>query len=360
MTKFIQLHALTVYAPSNLNRDDTGRPKTAKFGGAERLRISSQALKRAIRTSANFRERLAGNLGERTQRLGDLIHTHLKNKGIEDAKALEITRAVAGAFGKIEDAKDKPQTYIKQLAFISPEEKIAAFDLADRMVSEGAGSVKKEDLAGKLLRRSDTAADIAMFGRMLADNPDYNWEAAVQVAHAITTHKVVVEDDFYTAVDDLKKPEEDAGAGFIGELGFGSGVFYLYACIDRELLVKNLSGDAALGQKAIEAFVEGFAKARPNGKQNSFAAFACANYLRVEKGAQQPRSLAAAFFKPVLGEDLLDESVAALHGKNGKPGLIEAMNAVYGDCYDAHYEMRCLPGKPYEGTLAHAIKFASE
>src|SRR5271157_5934610 len=140
MTRFIQLHALTVYAPSNLNRDDTGRPKTAKFGGAERLRISSQALKRAIRTSANFRERLAGNLGERTQRLGDVINAHLKKSGVEDAKALEITRIVAGVFGKIED-KDKPQTYIKQLAFISPEERIAALDLADRLVAEGADSV---------------------------------------------------------------------------------------------------------------------------------------------------------------------------------------------------------------------------
>lgn len=149
-----------------------------------------------------------------------------------------------------------------------------------------------------MLVHADTAADIAMFGRMLASVPKYNREAAVQVAHAITTHKVVVEDDYYTAVDDLKTSVEDAGAGFIGELGFGSGVFYLYACIDRELLLKNLGGDAALARKAIEAFVEGFAKARPSGKQNSFAALALANYLRVEKGSQQPRSLAAAFFKP--------------------------------------------------------------
>ena len=357
MTKFIQLHALTVYAPSNLNRDDTGRPKTAKFGSAERLRISSQAFKRAIRTSANFRERLAGNLGERTQRLGDLLSAHLKKSGVEDAKALEITRIVAGVFGKIEDAKDKPQTYIKQLAFISPEERIAALDLVDKLAAEGTDAVKKDELVGKLLRRADTATDIAMFGRMLADNPDYNREAAVQVAHAITTHKVVVEDDFYTAVDDLKKPAEDAGAGFIGELGFGSGVFYLYACIDRELLVKNLGGDAALARKAIEAFVEGFATARPTGKQNSFAAHARASYVRVEKGSEQPRSLAAAFFKPVWGEDLLNASVAVLEGKEG---LIEQMNAVYGPCYDEAYEMRCLPGKPYQGTLAHAVKFASE
>ena len=355
MTKFIQLHALTVYAPSNLNRDDTGRPKTAKFGGAERLRISSQALKRAIRTSVNFRERLAGNLGERTQRFGEFVSAHLQKRGVEDAKALEVARTVASVFGKIEDAKDK--TYIKQLAFISPEEKSAAFDLADKLVADGAGSMKKDELAGKILRRADTAADIAMFGRMLADNPDYNREAAVQVAHAITTHKVLIEDDFYTAVDDLKKAAEDAGAGFIGELGFSSGVFYLYACIDRELLVKNLGGDSVLGSKGIEAFVEGFATARPSGKQNSFAAHARASYLRVEKGSQQPRSLTAGFFKPVWGEDLLNASLAVLEGTEG---LIGQMNAVYGACYDEAYEMRCLPGKPSAGTLAHAIKFASE
>jgi CRISPR system Cascade subunit CasC len=366
MTKFIQLHALTVYAPSNLNRDDTGRPKTAKFGGAERLRISSQALKRAIRTSANFRDRLAGNLGERTQRLGDFISAHLRKGGVDDAKALEIARLVAGAFGKIEDAKDKPQTYIKQLAFVSPEERIAAFELADKLVAEGADAVKdvkSSDLAAKLLRRADTAADIAMFGRMLADNPDYNREAAVQVAHAITTHRVVVEDDYYTAVDDLKTSAEDAGAGFIGELGFGSGVFYLYACIDRELLLKNLGGDPALARKAIEAFVEGFAKARPSGKQNSFAALALANYLRVEKGSQQPRSLAAAFFKPIWGDDLLAKSVEALEGDDRKGGLIAQMNGVYGALFDDARTLRAIPGRPWDhahdATLEQIVAFAA-
>ncbi len=359
MTQFIQLHALTVYAPSNLNRDDTGRPKTAKFGGAERLRISSQALKRAIRTSANFAERLKGNLGERTQRLGEAVLKHLQGKGIDDAKALEIARSVAGAFGKIEDAKDKPQTYLKQLAFISPEERSAALDLADEMANGGVNSQKPADIAAQLLRRADTAADIAMFGRMLADYPDYNREAAVQVAHAITTHKVEVEDDFYTAVDDLKTRAEDAGAGFIGELGFGSGVFYLYACIGRDQLVRNLGGDTGLANKAIEAFVEGFATASPSGKQNSFAAHGRANYLRVEKGSQQPRSLAAAFFKPVWGEDLLNGSLAALEGKDGKPGLIEQMNAAYGKCFDQDYEMRCLPGADLKGSLAGAIAFAA-
>jgi CRISPR system Cascade subunit CasC len=364
MTRFIQLHALKVYAPSNLNRDDTGRPKTAKFGGVERLRISSQALKRAIRTSANFRERLSGNLGDRTQRLGELVQGHLRSKGLDEARAMEITRLVAGAFGKIEDPNDKNPTYIKQLAFISLEEKDAALALADKLAANGVNGEKSSELAPQMLRRADTAADIALFGRMLADNPDYNREAAVQVAHAITTHRVEVEDDFYTAVDDLKKSSEDAGAGFIGELGFGSGLFYLYACIDRDQLERNLGGDAALSNKAIEAFTEGFACASPSGKQSSFAAHSRACYLRVEKGPQQPRSLAAAFFKPVRDDrdnDLLNESLKRLHG-NGpadESGLIAQMDLAYGACFEKECEMRCVPGLPLKGSLAEAIAFAS-
>lgn len=356
MTRFIQLHALTVYAPSNLNRDDTGRPKTAKFGGAERLRISSQSLKRAIRKSANFEKRLTGNLGARTQRLGEVVRKHLIEKKLPEAKAEEVAKLVASAYGKL-DTKAKNPTFIAQLAFISPEERQLAIEVADRLTSEEKLPEKIDNFIPDLLRRADTAADIAMFGRMLADNPDYNREAAVQVAHAITTHKVEVEDDFYTAVDDLKKRSEDAGAGFIGELGFGSGVFYLYACIDRDQLERNLGGDAGLARKAIEAFVEGFASASPSGKQNSFAAHGRANYLRVEKGSQQPRSLAAAFFKPVRGENLLHDSVKALDGGDG---LIAQMSAAYGNCFDSDYEMRCIPGEPLQGSLSAAVAFAAE
>ena len=100
MTRFIQIHALTVYAPSNLNRDDTGRPKTAKFGGVERLRISSQALKRAIRTSEAFKARVKAHHGQRTQRLGEELHTHLVSKGLPADKAKEGARAIAAIFGK--------------------------------------------------------------------------------------------------------------------------------------------------------------------------------------------------------------------------------------------------------------------
>jgi CRISPR system Cascade subunit CasC len=357
MARFLQIHALTVYAPSNLNRDDTGRPKTAKFGGVERLRIASQALKRAIRTSDAFRARVGAHHGQRTQRLGEELHKYLlEKKQLPPDKAKEGARRIAGIFGKIKPENDDNPVHIEQLAFVSPEERKAAFAIADKLA---ASEKLPENLVGEVLRKTDTATDIAMFGRMLADNPDYNREAAVQVAHAITTHRVDVEDDYYTAVDDLKKPSEDAGAGFIGELGFGSGIFYLYACVDRDLLETNLRGDEKLAATAIEAFVEGLATSSPTGKQASFASRSRASYLRIEKGNQQPRSLSAAFFKPVHGEDLLAASIARIEGNgtSGQLGLAEAMNKAYGPCFDAHYVMNVAVGK---GTLAEAIAFATK
>lgn len=349
MSRFIQIHALTVYAPSNLNRDDTGRPKTAKFGGVERLRISSQALKRAIRTSDAFNNRVEHHRGMRTQRLGEVVRAHLVEKGVAADKAVDGARSIAAVFGKIKDVKDKNSTYIEQLAFVSPEERSAALALADRIVAGEKLPEKVEDLVPLILRRSDTATDVAMFGRMLADNPDFNREAAVQIAHAITTHRVEVEDDFYTAVDDLKKPSEDAGAGFIGELGFGSGVFYIYACVDRDLLESNLGGDKQLAAISIAALLEALSTSSPSGKQATFASRARASYLRVEKGAQQPRSLAAAFLKPVKGDDLLASSIEDMEK------MAQNMDKVYGPCADTHRVMNALTG---EGSLAELIEFA--
>lgn len=313
MSRFLQLHLLTFFPPANLNRDDTGRPKTAVVGGATRLRLSSQALKRAWRTSDAFAAALAGHMGQRTQRMGEVILAHLRAGGMEDAKAISAARDIAGVFGKVKDAKDPNSARTEQLAFISPEERKAALALADRAL---AGE-KIDAKAAGLLRSSDTAADIALFGRMLADNPSYNREAAAQVAHAITTHKVTVEDDYYTAVDDLKTPAEDAGAGFLGEAAFGSGVFYLYLCVDRTLLIRNLGGDTVLAGTALGALAQAAATVAPSGKQNSFAAFGRAGYILGERGDQQPRTLAGAFANPVTGDNLMADSIRALRAFRG-------------------------------------------
>jgi CRISPR system Cascade subunit CasC len=344
MSRFLQLHLLTFYPPSNLNRDDLNRPKTATVGGVPRLRISSQSLKRAWRTSTVFGDRLDGHRGERTQRLGEVIERHLAERQIPAERATQIARDVAGHFGKLKPEKDRSPTRTEQLAFISAEERANALSAAERIATGG-----EKPGIDDLLRRFDTAADIAMFGRMLADNPDYNREAAVQVAHAITTHKVTVEDDFYTAVDDLKTLEEDAGAGFVGELGFGSGIFYLYACVDTALLVRNLGGQKALAATACSALAEAAATISPKGKQPSFAARARAHYVLAERGDSQPRTLAGAFVRPVAGDDLVHASTEALRDWRKK------LDGAYGKV-SAEKEMDVAAGT---GTLADIVAFAA-
>jgi len=345
MTTFVQLHLLTAYPPSNLNRDDTGKPKTAQFGGTDRLRISSQALKRAWRTSKVFADALEGNMGQRTQRLGEEVERHLRAQGLAEHRAREIALKVGARFGKLKPEKDKNPARIEQLAFISPEERAAAVSLAERAAAGEDVDVEGADL----LREADGAVDIAMFGRMLAADPAFNREAAVQVAHAITTHRTIVEDDYYTAVDDLKRPSEDAGAGFVGEAGFGAGLFYLYLCIDRDLLVRNLGGDAGLAASGLAALVEAAATVAPRGKQASFASRARASYILAERGNTTPRTLAAAFLKPVRGEDVLDGSIRALEDKRAR------FAAAYGDDLP-HAVMNAEAG---HGTLAEIIAFAN-
>lgn len=354
MSRFLQLHYLTVYPPSNPNRDDTGRPKHAVYGGAHRLRLSSQAIKRAVRQSPALQDRLQGHLGERTQRLGEVVTADLVNAGIAEEQALDIAKKVAVVFGKIDEAKAKTgMVRTRQLAFISPDEKATALEMA-HAIAKGDDKIKEADLKKLILRTADGAADIAMFGRMLADEPDFNRDAAVQIAHAITTHAAAVEDDYYTAVDDLKTPAEDSGAGFVGEAGFGSGVYYVYANVNRDLLVQNLDGDTDLARAAIEALVEGLATSTPSGKRNSFAHHARAGYILAERGDQQPRSLASAFLKPVTPgphHDLMAESVAALKLARDR------LDRAYGDCADAREEMDCVAGT---GTLAEVSAFAAK
>ncbi|MCY4399238.1 MAG: type I-E CRISPR-associated protein Cas7/Cse4/CasC [Gemmatimonadetes bacterium] len=349
MADYLQLHFLTAYGPSNLNRDDTGRPKSVVFGGVPRLRVSSQSLKRAWRTSSVFRDQLEGHLAERTQRLGQVIFDRLVERDIAEEDALKKARAVAEVFGKLKEQKDRHPTFIEQLAFISPEERQRAIRFADEAAVGGSDAPRPENI----LLRSDGAADIAMFGRMLASKPDYNREAAVQVAHAITTHRAIAEDDYYVAVDDLKARGEDAGAGFLSVQEFGTGLFYGYVCVDRGLLKNNLGGDQAaeaVAKASVAALIEAAATVAPRGKQASFASRARASYVLGEKGTAQPRSLAAAFLRPVSGHDQAVDSIDALRS------FRDRLDAAYGACADSQYEVDCESG---EGTLRELIRFAT-
>lgn len=354
MSRFLQLHVLTAYPPSNPNRDDLGRPKTATIGGHMRQRISSQAIKRALRTSDAVQRALEGHLGTRTQRIGEIVEQHLLERGTDPDAALDTARQVTTAFGKIEDRKDaqgREQAHTRQLAFISPDERTLAIELAEK-VAAGEPLPKDKDLAKTVLLNADGAVDIAMFGRMLADAPDYNRDAAVQVAHAFTTNAVDIEDDYYTAVDDLKTRAGDAGAGFVGEAGFGSGVYYLYVCVDRSLLVRNLGGDTALAGRGLDALVRAIATASPSGKRNSFANHVRPELILAERGDAQPRTLAGAFTKPTGRDDQMAEAKRALDKQRSD------FAAAYGQDWDA--EIRLDVGRNDAATLDEIAGFAAD
>ncbi|HTO15360.1 MAG TPA: type I-E CRISPR-associated protein Cas7/Cse4/CasC [Edaphocola sp.] len=348
MSDFIQLHILTAYPPSNPNRDDLGRPKTARMGGVDRLRISSQSLKRAWRTSEIFEDALSEYIGKRTKLIGVETYKSLIEKGVSEKNALEWATQIASKFGKnkAEDKKNpKNKLEIEQLVHIGPSEQKAIDDLINVLVSEDRAPEENEL---DFLRKDIEAVDIAMFGRMLASSPKFNIEAAVQVSHALTVNQVVVEDDYFTAVDDLNDGQEDAGSSHIGETSFGSGVFYVYICINKSLLVKNLSGNEELANKAISSLVEASLQVAPSGKQNSYASRVRASFAMAEKGPQQPRSLAVSFLEPVKNSDQVTEAISRLKTQK------ENMDKVYGSCSDSEYEIDAKNGN---GTVAELLKF---
>ncbi|MGZ0077022.1 type I-E CRISPR-associated protein Cas7/Cse4/CasC [Methylomonas sp. Kb3] len=328
MSRFIQLHLLTAYPPANLNRDDQGSPKTAKMGGYDRLRVSSQCLKRTWRTSDMFQAAVAGHLGTRTKLLGLEIYNKLLAGGVKEKDAKEWTKDIAKVFGALKKTdKSDPlaEMEIEQLVHVSPAERSALDVLTAKLIAEQRAP-EKDEL--NLLRVKEQAVDIALFGRMLASSPAFNIEAACQVAHAISVHPVVIEDDYFTAVDDLNNGQDDMGAAHIGETRFAAGLFYAYICINRELLIKNLDGNAELANKAIRALTEAAVKVAPEGKQNSFASRAYASFVLAEKGDQQPRSLSVAYLKPVdrSHEDYSVKAVAALLDQ------CFTFDSVYGEC----------------------------
>ena len=353
MTTFIQLHLLTAYAPSNLNRDDLGRPKTAKMGNTDRLRISSQSLKRAWRTSDCFYQSLSDHIGVRSRRFArDWVYKPLIDNGISEKIATASAIKIASQFGKVKNEKSPKDPLsnleIEQLVHISSNEQQAIKQLVDLIVSE-----KREpsDDEVKLLRKENSSIDIALFGRMLADSPAFNIEAACQVSHALGVSTVTIEDDFFTAVDDLNNNDVDAGSAHLGERGFASALFYTYVCISRDLLLENLNGDEALVEKTLKALTESAAKVAPTGMQNSFASRAYTSYLLIEKGSQQPRSLAVAYFNPIRSQDMVNDAISRLEEQRDK------FDKVYGQCADSRYVLNSEIG---EGTLSAALDFVAQ
>jgi len=554
MSRFIQLHLLTAYPPANLNRDDQGSPKTAKMGGYDRLRVSSQCLKRTWRTSDIFEQAIAK--GVRTKMIGvDAFKKLSAFPALSRTDRESIARNIAQVFGKVKTNSLELET----LVFISKKEQAnidsvisifsgglggaieesnalgvklfralssdiqtsvrcvidtikgenktamliagwnkelkqhvkkytttedkSPYDYLGKMIDNSSGwldsiagdtevrddqlelffaeeytkqtkeilkklslgallpgkdaketvygevkhkeyiklcrgweeqidtwieEVKKSEdgdftsedhiknlkqeispvavAKSSILTNEHTNADIALFGRMLADSSKYKVDAACQVAHAISVHPVVVEDDYFTAVEEMNQYRDDAGAAHIGETRFAAALFYSYICINWELLIRNLINDFSedidindakyanerdLASRAIRALTEAAVKVAPEGKQNSFASRAYASYVLAEKGDQQPRSLSVAYLKPINhreNDDFIRDSIAALieqkncfdqvYGKCGNPHIpFEPDKSFCEKCGLDHYEMN-VPEK--QGTLSGLLDFVGK
>lgn len=285
---FIELHMIQNFAPSNLNRDDTNNPKDCEFGGHRRARISSQSLKRAIRHEPIFAATTQAQVGQRSKWMTRPIKKLLIEAGKDEAEATTVATAFVTDYAAKSDKKNPEKSSV--LLYFSQEEirKVVDGLLADwdTAVASAPSGKSLPDLVKTITKDTEkrtSAPDIALFGRMLAEKPELNIDAACQVAHAISTHRINMEMDFYTAVDDLQTSEQDegAGAGMMGFTSFNAACFYRYCRIDWRQLVKNLGGDAALAQRTVEGFLRAAIDAIPTGKQNSFA-------------AQNPTSLAVA------------------------------------------------------------------
>lgn len=337
MKTLIEIHALQNFAPSNLNRDDTGAPKDAFFGGTRRARFSSQCDKRAVRQyfGDKVKEGVfdADELAVRTKRVYQAIAERLDGKR-DKTEALDKAK-IALSYVKLKAAEDGKTQYLlflglREIAALADaiheywDQIIAAVDIdgekAKGKAKKAAASSAPKEVQARIesIFNGGKAVDVALFGRMLADMPGKNQNAACQVAHAISTHTVEREFDFYTAVDDLK-PEDTAGADMMGTVEFNSACYYRYAVVDWEKLVENLQGDADLAAKGLRTFLQGFVEAEPSGKQNSFAAHNQPEFVAISvRRNTAPRNLANAFETAIRvksGESLTRKSAEALAGK---------------------------------------------
>jgi CRISPR system Cascade subunit CasC len=332
----VQIHILQNYAPANLNRDDTGSPKDAIFGGYRRGRISSQCLKRSIRKSEAFAEafKADGLLGVRTKRLPKLIQTELEALKAEAkviqsivARVPEIGRESGKNKGEEAEATEETETTEAEVAAVGENKQLIFIGqgelrpLAQKLLAiyQQYGDDKKwakakiADITKALGSSLPRSVDIAMFGRMTTSEAFENVQAAVQVAHALSTNALAQEFDYYTAVDDLSG---ESGAGMIGDVEFNSSTYYKYLNVHWEQLLQNLGGDVAVTRQAVLALVEAAATAQPTGKQNSFAAHNLPDLVLVEVRAKNlPVSYANAYLKPARfnsEQTLMEASVAQL------------------------------------------------
>ncbi|MGH3757665.1 type I-E CRISPR-associated protein Cas7/Cse4/CasC [Actinophytocola sp.] len=302
----VDIHVLQTVPPSNLNRDDTGSPKSAVYGGVRRARVSSQAWKRATRDA--FEHLLdRDELGVRTKRVVELVGEEITRQApsLADRAGELATVVLKAARIEIKPArkKDAPDES-GYLLFLSRRQIAGLAELAigaAREAEDGKVAIAAKEAKARADR--EHSVDVALFGRMVADQTDLNVEAACQVAHALSVHAVANEYDYFTAVDDHKKADEDedAGAGMIGTVEFNSSTLYRYATVDVDHLQTNL-GDLDATRRAVEAFTRAFVSSMPTGKQNTFANRTLPDAVLVIVRQTQPINLVGAF-EDAVSED---------------------------------------------------------
>ena len=306
MSVFVDIHVLQTLPPSNPNRDDTGAPKSATFGGVQRMRISSQAIKRATRQ--DFEGKLAdGNYGVRTKKIVELVARTITEKRPDlEAESIELAEMGLKAIGfKLTEPRgDKSNKELKEagfLVFLSAKQIEHVADALISVVCEDDPAAAFKELKPRSLVDTNHSIDIALFGRMVAEPNALNVDAACQVAHAIGVGAVEHEYDYYTAVDDEKKrnDEADEGAGMIGTIEFASATVYRYATINVDLLRENL-GDDAVADRAVELFVDSFVRSMPTGKVTTFANRTLPDAVLVQIRDDQPINMSGAFEEPIV------------------------------------------------------------
>ncbi|MFD4611917.1 type I-E CRISPR-associated protein Cas7/Cse4/CasC [Streptomyces sp. NPDC058440] len=378
----IELHLLQSFPVSNLNRDDLGQPKTARFGGYTRARISSQSLKRAARNLFDQHGLDPAELGVRTKRLRDAAAALLTTRGRDEERALEICQAGLEELGFAAHAATGLTKYLLYVG--KPAQQLLAdycdqrWDELTKAVTEAKKRKEKQEktprktAAAKTAAKKPTkqiqqeakrildgtrAADIAMFGRMIADNTDFNVNAASQVAHALSTHAVVNEFDYYTALDDLR-PDAEPAADMIGTIDFNAACFYRYANLDLNQLAQNLPEDPDLVARSARAWLYSFIHAVPGGKQNSMAARTMPQTLLGVVRETGAWNLANAFLSPVTDvPDLMAASTQRLVDH------FQQLRSFYGDTQLRNVTVASvgpnLPGVADEETAPSVDEFVS-
>ena len=303
----LEFHMLKNYPPVNLNRDDSGAPKTCFFGGVMRGRISSQCLKRSWRRSAIF-ESLNSN-GLRTRHMPELVSERLREKNVEESYIEVAEKMLTGVANK--DGKENTKgSYTTQILIYAPDDIEKLAEKVCQVIAED-GDVKKfkQRKAKDFAKLFDDAkvrpvtADIALFGRMVTSDAFRDVDASMQVAHAISTHAVNRESDYYIAVDDLLANRDEVGAGMMGDADYNSCCYYEYASLDLDQLRENLrysENAEELVRQLIPALLRAMAFTNPSGKQNTFAGQVLPSVILVEcKRDKIPLSYVNAYEEPV-------------------------------------------------------------